>query len=281
MDKTIITLKAWNRPEYFAKVFEGLEKCILRNRYEGKVIVSIDRTDPDLIAEMAKQIETSKISSQTQTFASKERMGCAGNTISLLYHAFEKEKADHVIHLEDDTVPGGDYIEYMMWAYSMMKDNPRYFASCTFNRASVKETVPAGTIGSCYEKAWFESGGGFGMPQRTWEFIKSKGGMFGAIGNTSPDIVGIEWKNKIQCSQGGSWAWPFNAYFRERSMTEHLCIFPCHSRVQNIGAKGFFTPSPEWYDKNIITDDWVENDPKLNEPYKFELVPNYIALPNE
>ncbi len=280
--KIVLTIKAWNRPDYFAEVMDGLDKCLQRVGVSIPTLISFDAAPMDVTNKMVECVKSHpSIAQSCMLFKNENTAGCAGNTFLLLNRAFNEEDADYVIHLEDDTVPAGDFLEWMLWAYSELEKNPLYFAACPFNRAAVADTVPPGGLGDAYHKAWFECGGGFGIPRRTWNFIESKGGMFGAVGRTnSHDLVGHEWKQSIHQTWKGSWAWPFNQFFRERSETEHLCIFPTFSRTQNIGCEnGLFNPSAAWHEQNIKSNDWVGNM-ELPEDLVYSLDTSTIVLPN-
>jgi hypothetical protein len=279
--KPIITIKAWNRPDYFKEVIDGLERCFNRIGYSIPTYISLDTAPQEITEEMVNHIkERPSVLQSCMVMTNKQTAGCAGNTFLLLDKAF-KDGADFVIHLEDDTVPAGDFLEYMLWGYAQMENNPLYFAVCPFNRSAVAHTVPEGGIGDSYQKAWFECGGGFGIPKRSWDFIESKGGMFGAVGPTNNhDVVGLPWKETIMQTWKGSWAWPFNQFFRERSLTEHLCIFPCKSRTQNIGCEnGVFNPSIEWHEENILTKDFIGFD-KVPIDQVYTLHTDSIVLPS-
>jgi hypothetical protein len=73
--------------------------------------------------------------------------------------------------------------------------------------------------------------------------------------------------------------WAFNQYFRERSHSEHLCIFPTVSRTQNIGAvDGAFNPSPEWHAGYMKGKFWIDDYPVV-ENVEYALNTEEILLP--
>jgi hypothetical protein len=273
--KTIITIKAKSRPGYFNYVVSYLQN--LPGIEEYPIVVSLD-FDSQQEAHIRAVQACSNVANY-HILKNGAPRGCAGNTRLLMEHAFETEKADYVIHLEDDTVPARDFLQYMQWGFKELTNNPELFAVCPFNRANKKFEIPCDpTVDTSYLKPWFECGGGFGIERTTWDYIQDNGGMFGAVGNTNnPDVVGLPWKysQSIMITDDGSWAWPFNQFFRERSDTEHLCIFPTISRTNNIGAEGGrFNPSAEWHQKNIWDPVWIgaeqyDNTNLLNLDYKF------------
>lgn len=273
---TVITIKAWNRPGYFHQVVKSLEGLSGIEDYE--IIVSLDHASEDVQNAHIWCVQTCSNVGKYHLFKNTSPVGCAGNTKLLFDHAFEKLGATRVIHLEDDTVPAKDFLQYMDWGLDQLEADPDLFAVCPFNRAAVKRDIPVDIdLDVSFLKPWFECGGGFGFAKPTWDLITEKGGMFGAEGNTNnPTLVGNAWKYSSQIRLGdmGSWAWPMNQYFRERSETEHLCIFPTVSRTNNIGAKnGRFNPSEEWHKTNIWDPDWVGTYEDIGTPeYKLTSV---------
>lgn len=279
----VITIKVWRRPAYFKKVMEGLKTALqfyekyrtdriqthgvnINKVFYRHCLISIDHSQTAIeanhiaiVSEHYKDFQDLGI--QYLTFWKNEEVqGCAGNTQLILEKGFNCD-AHAVIHLEDDTVPAPDFLVYMakkaLWMHRALV--PKYFALCPFNRIAVQDSIKTPIrLETSYLKAWFECGGGFLLPRWSWDFINEKGGIFGAIGNANrPDLVGQAWKDSIHVTPHGSWAWPINQYFRERSLTEHLCVFPTVSRIQNIGQLGgVFNPSTKWHKENIYDPNW-------------------------
>lgn len=284
-----ITIKAWRRPAYFKRVVEGLAKALdffykfreeetradlMFHGYPTKgvvfkyLIVSLDYA-PEAIVDAQSDILEPLIAACNRNHIHNKivmqptTLGCAGNTEFVLTQGFNAG-SDAVIHLEDDTVPALDFLVYLakklLYISTIGARARDYFAICPFNRTTARDKIPCDIIlENSYTKAWFECGGGFLMPRKTWDLIIAEGGMFGAVGNANrPDLVGLPWKESILVTDKGSWAWPMNQYFRQRSLTEHLCIFPAISRVQNIGQLGgVFNPSARWHKENILDPNWA------------------------
>lgn len=278
-----ITIKVWRRPAYFQKVMEGLRDALrFYQDYEirrAKLIggerhkvdftycmtsidhsqQAIENSQRDIVTKHRIDLEKYGLGS-SMYIVHEETQGCAGNTAYILNQGFASG-ADAVIHLEDDTVPAVDFLVYMarkaIWMHETKKT--KYFAVCPFNRIAVQDSITTPiNLDTSYIKAWFECGGGFLLPTWSWDHIQNLGGIFGAVGNANrPDLVGEAWKDSIHVTDKGSWAWPINQYFRYRSLTEHLCIFPTISRVQNIGQLGgVFNPNARWHRENIYDPNW-------------------------
>jgi len=254
--KSVITIKAWRRPEMLYKVLHGLSHCNFINQFQ--VALSIDKSNINRheFKDVIKRSGLIKKAADIKVFYQNQSLGCAGNMKFCLKYAFEELKVDYMIHLEDDTIPAGDFLRFMKWSCKYIHGKDNIFAVCPFTRRT-RTIVPAESLtlehlNRIYYYRIFESGGGYGITRNKWELIKSKGGPFGSYGNNKHK--GEEWKKKIIVRDDGSWAWPFNQYF----ITTEVCLFPLVSRSQNIGDKeGKFNPSPKWHKDRIFQPAWV------------------------
>ena len=257
--KTIMTIKAWRRPEYFRQMFEALAAC--PGATELETIVTLDFCHPSIQKQQVEIIENSVMKDNTTIVVADTPMGCAGSTIWLLNEAFEERNADAIMHLEDDSVPAQDYLQYMYWALETIKDDDTYFAVCPYTRRAANHFLPeTRTLEGSYTRAWFEASGGFGITRNTWEYIQSRGGMFGTHSINMPaSMKGAAWKSIMPITNHGSWAWPFNRYFRDSSSDKHLCIYPEVNRTENIGAEeGVFCPGSDWHAQNMANlENWI------------------------
>jgi hypothetical protein len=275
----VITIKAWQRPGYFGQVVKSLEHLKGIDKYP--ILVSLDHTREEIQDTHIAYIRTCENVANYQVYKNMSPLGCAGNTQLVLRKAFEDYSADAIIHLEDDTVPARDYLDFMEWALDKTSKDNKLFAVCPLNRAASKHyTIHPGCISTAYLRAWFESGGGFGIPRRTWDLIEAKGGMFGTHSTDSlTHLIGEEWKAQMPITSQGSWAWPFNQYFRERSITDHLCIYPSVSRTNNIGKQnGQFNPNPVWHQQNVYDPKWIgEYKDELSLPIEYKLYSDVLS----
>ena len=101
-----ITISAYNRPDYFARVMEGLACCEGVEEYQ--VTAVLDPSD--------KTEELAKIAGGhgVRILIPERHMGCGAAIrfcIELGFH-----QSDFHIHLEDDTVPSPDCLRWFEWA---------------------------------------------------------------------------------------------------------------------------------------------------------------------
>jgi len=118
----IISMTSYRRPEHTRRVLEALSKC--RRCDDMRVLLIVDG------GEKSKQDEICDVVSKfrfAESYYLSENAGCAGATGISLERAFATG-AEFVIHLEDDTIPSEDFIEYMTWANERFKNDDRIFS---------------------------------------------------------------------------------------------------------------------------------------------------------
>lgn len=253
--RPVITIKAWKRDKYLKQVIESLNKCI--GISDIPVIIGIDPWEPT--KQQMLDATNSLKCKELHVFYHQEQLGCAGNTKWCFDQAFELNDFDYMIHLEDDTPVAPDFINWMLWAGEYMDNRVDTFAACPFTRkVSGSGKGDRGLTGSTLG-THFDCGGGFGFTKFQWEEIKELGGMFGCVGNCNVDLPPEKWKNRpdLFITWEGSWAWPFNKFFRRN----RVCIYPNINRSNNIGAEdGLFNPNPAWHAQHVYTEYWAGAD---------------------
>ncbi len=254
MLKTIITIKAYNRPYYLSQVLSSLFK----QPDLPDIFVSLDNhKDPQIsLRLLAKYPSISYVYQENN-------IGCAGNMRECFEYAFEKNDYDYMIHLEDDTIVGGDYLRWMTWAGEETL-NSDIFAVCPSRSNDAQKSFKPYLIESQesnYLFKAFECQGGFGMHRKQYERIKELGGIVGLERGNKKIYSSSDSFNKFLISKNaymsdkGSWGIPFNEYFRE----DRYCLFPNICRSNNIGSlNGTFNPNPRWHKEHIFIQDWID-----------------------
>jgi len=119
----VITMTAWRRPDYFSQVIQSIENA--EGFADYHLIVSIDSGYWYEATEMIRILRESTIEDYTISIPNKN-LGCAGNTYYVLSKGFEK--ADRVIHLEDDTVLHPQALKWFEENLSKYEDDERIFS---------------------------------------------------------------------------------------------------------------------------------------------------------
>lgn len=258
--KTLITLSSWNRPIYLYRVLDGLKRCRGLNKF--KLLISCDFYDKNNSQQILETIELSQIqyAVETEAIFHEENLGCTGNGRFCLEEGFKNEQ-DYTIHLECDTYPSIDLLEYFEQTAHLLDE---YFAVCTFNRGCHQLIAPTPSDShKLFAKKWFEGCGGFAINRKTWNRIKELGGLFGVeyIPENAKkwDCRGEEWKNKVTISDRLAYDWSMDRYFSE----DKFCLYPLVSRVFNIGKSGLHLNFNQYMELQY-NENWVHNPYYIN-----------------
>ena len=286
MENTIINIKAWSRPIMLKETLQKLSECYNIKNYN--IIISIDGPNtPYKISNFEAAINKSNIKENSKSvdiIYHDKNIGCAGNMKFCFIESFKNKNVNYMIHLEDDTIPGKDFLLFMEAGYNYMKEDEDIFAICPFIRKThltehnIKVSLE-NDIDKIFYRNNFEPGGGFGMNRNQWNKIEKDRGVFGVIGECGNDLRGDEWLENLKRKGGkitdkGSWAWPF----RQMYLNNKKVIFPKISRTQNIGdVQGLFNPGITWHKTKIFNPKWVENE--YYKDFDFKTI-NYQLLTN-
>ena len=258
MTKGIITIIGWNRPKYLKRVLDSVLLAYNYNKYD--IHISIDYSPKTLtesttiINDFITNIETNVIVEYQTT-----QLGNTGNTRRSADFAFIDNNYDYMIHLEDDTIMGKDYILWCEWANNTFGKDPNNFCNCPFiptaNKIGdniINITDPTLSL----KRNFFEAQGGFIINKSQYDYILSLGGFFGA-GAPPKNVKSYnDYKNRIPINDKFAFDGPMNRYF----IRDKYVVSPYISRGQNIGEEnGVWNPSKEWHNKNILNKLWIDS----------------------
>jgi hypothetical protein len=195
--KKIITIPTWKRPDYTRQVLEGFSRCYGIEGYT--IYVFAEPGYPDVINVIKSFTNLNIVLS-----INEKRLGLPGNTRQCLDYGFSQ--SDYVIHFEDDIVPDKDCLEYFEWARDEYMDDKEIYTVTAFNKCD-----PVSNDRNIYHeirrRPWFHSWGWATWTDR-WNEIKDN------------------WKVVEENT------WSFSIKDSRKDRCE---IYPCISRVQNIG----------------------------------------------
>lgn len=223
-----ITVSAYNRPEYLHKTLAALRSCI--GIGECRVMVLIDPSE--------ESVHSAALAARYgfKSLQYSQRVGCNRAIQFALVHGFHEMGSDYHIHLEDDTVPARDCLQWFAWARDQWRDEPRVMNVSGYQRIS------NGCLDECGTRRWFTPWG-----WATWR-DRVAGLLAGWVADDST-----------------SWDVVVNHALRAGRYE----AFPTVSRIQNIGAeRGTHVPSAEWHTHNHrvpVTADDITSRETVNE----------------
>lgn len=243
-DLTVV-MTLCNRPHYTKRVLEGLAKCDGSN---GVNVILCVEPGNDAVMNLALGFRH-----PCTVVQNKRKLGCNTNTFMALSHGFEQ--SDRVIALEDDTVPGTDFLTFMRWALEKYQDEEGVFSVSGYQRTQQDEITRTLDV---VRENWFTPWG-WGTWRDRW------------------DKVCKQWPAR---DEEISWDTVIH-----RLRIESRCeVRPVVARIQNIGADGgLHVPSREWHSEHHLNPYWIEVSEPVNaasefvecEPLKHQLRATY------
>jgi hypothetical protein len=224
-----ISISLYDRPDYTEIVLNHLNLCHDIENYD--IIICCEPKNEQVI-NLAKNFRQN----QTNVIINSNIYGCNKNIYQCLELGFEHN--DFHIHIEDDTVPGKDFLLYCQYLRSLKNDSNIFSISgYTNSNNRIEQYFPQTNAADLFSsRNWFTPWG-WATWQDRWLEIKE----------SIKDIID---------TKTVSWDLYVNQIRQDR-----LEIFPLVSRIQNIGAiNGTFCPSPEWHKENQYNEYWIESD---------------------
>jgi hypothetical protein len=234
-----ISLSLYNRFDYTKTVLSNLDQCFDIDNYE--ITICCEPVNQQII-ELAKQFRPN----QTTVKVNNERFGCNKNIFQCWEIGFKNN--DFHIHLEDDTVPGKDFLLLCNWGREVFKDHNDVFSISGYVNCNnpIEQFFPKSNLTQCVtSRKWFTPWGWATWSNR-WDCIKN---------NLVPylDNKHVSWDLVLH-----------------KSLKNTIEIFPLIARIQNIGAEnGSFCQSAEWHKKNQYNEYWIENIKNYHESFGY------------
>ena len=201
-----ITVSAYNRPAILSQTLTALSKC--HGISSARVFVLCDKSD--MSDECLRVANTLGF----EAFGSEHHLGCNKTIKTCIQAGLNLMREDFHVHLEDDTVPCRDAIQWFSWARDYYRQDKSVFTVAGYHRAGNSKAT------ECNRRRWFSCWGWGTWLDRLEELNES-------IDETSP----VSWDIQAQSVRGTR----FEA-------------FPSVSRIQNIGGEGGVnTSDPEWH----------------------------------
>jgi len=113
---TVIVLTLCNRPDYTRRVLDALYCC---DGISSFPVAMLCEPVNDEVIDLAAAF-TRRPGIKAWAMIGTQRVGCNVNTYSALAYGFDHH--ERVVALEDDTVPGGDYLRFMDWGFGQCGD---------------------------------------------------------------------------------------------------------------------------------------------------------------
>lgn len=220
-----IAMPAYNRAQYLSQTLEALRGCRDLDRFF--LVTGEEPGCPETRA-LFDAVDWMPI---VRT-VNPERLGCNGNVLATADRA--NAMAGRFVLLEDDLVPGSDFLSYMAWALDRFRGDASVFGPTGYHAAKTPPDPAAKA--TAYLAEWF-TGWGWGTWEDRWTRFRREIDV-PLVGDVSWDVFLCRWVVD-------------GARLQE--------VRPTVGRIQNIGEVGTWVPSPQWQRENQRTAFWVGN----------------------
>lgn len=230
--KTAIVVTLCSRPEYTRTVLSALAKCDEVDQYP--IYLACEPVCQEVVDAANTFAALPHVKATVEVH--KVRYGCNFNTRDALATGFHM--AEQVIALEDDTVPGRDFLRFCRWGLETYRDDKEVFSVCGYQRTPLDET---GFRSAVIREPWFTPWGWATWRDR-WDSIR---------GEWYPDHM-VSWDTVIDKFTRGN----------------RCEVRPMLARIQNIGGEGgAHVPSAEWHKAHHLNPHWIDNvkGPRVDE----------------
>lgn len=236
--KIAIAMPMYNRRNNIAEVIVSLSK----NNLTDCVIVTSEEPC-ESVSELLDGITFLPI----KRHKNPERLGCNANIVQSLNLAFEE--ANYVICLEDDIVPGKDFIELYRWYFNQVELTKQYPVITSYHKSDENYLgiidIFCKTLIDKVDSRYGFCPWGWGLTKENWE---SKFNKFKFI-----DLPA---------------AMTWDLQFAEHLINNNLkMLHPVVGRSQNIGSEGTYVISKEFHEQYQYSKHWVDsyNFPKVTD----------------
>jgi len=238
---TCVVMTLCSRPAYTRKVLDALARCDDVDRFP---IALLCEPVCDEVISIASEF-TRLPHVHAFAMVGTQRVGCNVNTYSALAYGFDHHS--RVIALEDDTVPGRDFLRFMDWGLTAYRMDERVLTVCGYQKTPPSEV---GYRNAVVREAWFTPWG-WGTWRDRWESIRDA---------WPRDDREISWDTVID-------------KLTRRGRHE---VRPMLARIQNVGAEGgAHVPSAEWHAEHHLNRHWIETVPGPRVDEWHEVPPGY------
>lgn len=222
-----LSISLYNRPQYTKVLLDKLDKCFGIDQY--KIFIYCEPINYDVI-------NLAKLFRPNQTFIkiNDTKLGCNKN----IYQALDNGLSinNFHIHLEDDTIPGKDFLIYCEWCDSFFAQNYDVFSVSGYINSNnkISQYIDFNSDSNLVStRNWFTPWG-WATWRNRWDKVKEY--LLSTINShISWDVLlHNQIKDKQEC-------------------------FPHVARIQNIGAEnGTYCPGPVWHKNNQFNEYWIE-----------------------
>ena len=140
---TCVVMTLCSRPDYTRKVLDALARCDDVDKFP--IALLCEPVSDEVISVAAEFTKLPHV--HAFVMVGQQQVGCNVNTYSALAYGFDHHT--RVIALEDDTVPGRDFLRFMDWGLGQYARDASVFSVCGYHaKRRATETRSSASRGS-------------------------------------------------------------------------------------------------------------------------------------
>ena len=278
----IVSLAAYNRPQYLAEVLDALDTAITTLMSErGEATFVLASVDPSpQVTEIETVLNAGDRRKWTWMLVNEEQKGCSGNTLLAVDRAFnlaQRFDEPYVQHLEDDFVFAADSLLLSAW----LRDTYLHDRSVLCTGISTAHAATPDEYWAVHKSDWFHCQG-WGTWRDRWEAVLkpswqtpmgavAKGGWAQNFNDNAFHYLPASWDTQLGGDLFGKGKGDDSAIVPSVNGKLYQVI-PRLSRVKHIGLEGGVHTTPATFERDLpkVFADDVTNVMELE---------NYYALP--
>lgn len=235
--KIPLVIPTYNRPQYLAPVLNALRLCDNLDLF--KLYTSEEPECPE-VHKLFSQVDFMEI----ERHINPTRYKLEKNVFQAINIGFSNN--DFMVLLEEDVVPGKDFLNLCLWANDNYKDDKSIFSISGWNVN--KEKLPAGQANLVTKLPKYFHGVGWASWRDRWEVPELQKNIADAV---DKDVKGIG---------APGWDWQCTFHLRD-AVPELYSLRVVLARTRHIGIEGQHIASAEWHKDNIETNCFTDDDP--------------------
>ena len=222
MEKIPIAMATYNRPQYLSQVLHHLKN---NENLDKFFILTSEEPNCKDVSKLIENIDFIEVRRNINL----EHLGCNKNIINAINLAFKQY--DKIVVLEDDTIPGKDFLNFFLWGFYNIKEEHGIHSLGAYNNCI---QIP---LSIKYDKIkyrnWF-CPWAWGIWKYCWEQF-----------------------DYSRCLESQKISWDIYL-LNEYKKRGWLQLYPLVGRCNNIGEVGTHVPSKSWHQDNQFCPVWVE-----------------------
>lgn len=237
MKKIPLVIPTYNRAQYLTETLNGLRQCDNLDLFK---IYTSEEPGCEEVYNLLSQVDFVEI----ERHINPTRYKLEKNVVQAINIGFANN--DFIVLLEEDIVPGKDFLNLMLWANDNFKDDKSIFSISGWNIN--KSKIPLDQAPHVVRLHGYFHGVGWGSWKDRWEVPELQKNIAEAV---DKNVRGVD---------APGWDWQCTFHLRD-AMPKLSSLRSVVPRTKHIGIEGSHIESEQWHRDNLEPDCFTDDDP--------------------